>query len=201
MYPVTFQQAKLSLKEQAERKAVNASFLPVNTSALQICLREEGARWEAQCIEIFKQNQFWSPRWLIYNRSTILSQSPLKAIYFPKHLIRLTSYMQHYLLLGYFSYLNGNRKGNSCRRHWSLYSYLIWALWLSHMCPVLRRSGVRVSSHPCCWALKRHVKGAGFVRNWWGLNCHLNLTGTEQAKICCTLHGIIIWVALGKRHE
>lgn len=70
-------------------RAVNASFLPVNTSALQICLREEGARWKAQYIEIFKQNQFRNPRWLIYNKSTILSQSPLKAIYFPKHLIRL----------------------------------------------------------------------------------------------------------------
>lgn len=39
VFPVTFQWAKLLLKEQSERRAVNASFLPVNTSALEICLR------------------------------------------------------------------------------------------------------------------------------------------------------------------
>lgn len=37
--PVTFQWAKLLLKEQAERRAVNGSFLPVNTPALEICVR------------------------------------------------------------------------------------------------------------------------------------------------------------------
>lgn len=38
VFPDTFHCAKLLLKEQAERRAVNASFLPVNTSALEICL-------------------------------------------------------------------------------------------------------------------------------------------------------------------
>lgn len=36
MYPVTFQWAKLSLEEQGERRAVNASLLQINMSALQV---------------------------------------------------------------------------------------------------------------------------------------------------------------------
>lgn len=39
VFPDTFQWAKLLLKEQPERRAVNASFLLVNTSAIEICLR------------------------------------------------------------------------------------------------------------------------------------------------------------------
>lgn len=101
--------------------------------------------------------------------------------------------MQQYLLLGCCPYLNGNRKVNSSRRPRNLYSYLIWVLWLSCMCPVHRRR-VRFSSHPSCWALKKHMKGKDlYIRNWWGLNSHLNLIWTEQAKTCALQRNITIW--------
>lgn len=54
--------------------------------------------------------------------------------------------MKHYLLLVCCPYLNGNRKVNSCRRPRYLYSYLIWALWLSHMCPVQKWTQGFISS-------------------------------------------------------
>lgn len=149
-------------------------------------------------LRFFKKNQFQSPRWLIKALSWVkVHWRPFTP---PSIWLHLRSYVPHCLLLGYCSYLNRNRRipvGDM-----GIYiAYLFWAFCLSDVCPVHRRRGVRVSSHPCCWTSKRHTKGAGIVRKWWGFNYHLNLIGTERAKTYCTSRRIIIRVVLGNRHK